>query len=420
MKFLATLFLLAVAASPEIRHFRYERAIQNMPQPARQTCVALDPALFVHAAPGLADLRLYRDGAEIPYLIQMSAPSAPSSEQTIEALNLGQHSGQTVFDAAMPGGSYSDLALKVTDKNFIATVTVSGSQRQTGPATKLGDYTIFDLSRQRLGRSTILHLPVSDFRYLHFRIAGPLSPENLGGLSVATLPAGQGAYAVVAESSQVTQKDHASIVEFTVPARVPVDRVVFVAGATPANFSRDVTIEARPIVQPPASDSAEPPPPVSSSGNLLRVHTVQDDHRIDQEHLGVDAPQASFDAPSRWTVTIDNGDNAPLVPASVRLEMVRRSLCFEAAVGAYTLYYGDAKLSPPRYDLGQFLVVLPAHTAEATTGPEQPNPDYQARPDDRPFTEKHPVLLWVALALVVAVLGAIALRTAKGSRPQQT
>ena len=416
MKVLAALVLLA-AASPEIRYFRYERPIQNTPQQARQTCLALDPALFAHASPGLADLRLYRDSTETPYLIQMSAPSAPSSELNIEPLNLGERGGQTVFDAAMPSGSYSDLALKVTGRDFIATVTVTGSQQQTGPATKIGDYTIFDLTRQRLGRSTVLHLPTSDFRYLHFRISGSLRPENVGGLSVAPLPAGQPAYTVVAESAQVTQKDHTSIIEFTVPAHVPVDRVVFVAGTTPANFSRDVTVEAQPIVQPSAGDSAEPPAPVSSSGNLLRVHTVQDDRRIDLEHLDVETPQARFDSPSRWLITIDNGDNAPLVPASVRLEMVKRSLCFESARGAYTLYYDDSKLSPPRYDVGQFLVVRPADAAQATTGPEQPNLAYQARPDDRPFTEKHPALLWFALGLVVAVLGAIAFRTARTTGP---
>jgi hypothetical protein len=417
VKALAALLLLAAAASPEIRYFLYERPIQNTPQPARQTCLVLDPGLFAHASPGLADLRLYRDGVETPFLIQMSAPAAPSSEQSIEPLNRGERGGQTVFDAAMPSGSYSDLALKVTGRDFIATATVTGSQQQTGPATKIGAYTIFDLTRQRLGRSTVLHLPVSDFRYLHFRIAGPLRPDNFDGLSVAPLPAGQPAYTLVAESAQVTQKDHTSIIEFIVPAHVPVDRVVFVAGATPANFSRDVTIEARPIVPPPAGDSAEPPAPVSSSGNLLRVHTVQDDHHIDQEHLDVDAPQASFDTSSRWTVAIDNGDNAPLVPASVRLEMVKRNLCFEAAVGGYTLYYGDSKLSLPRYDLGQFVVIRPSDAAQAIAGPEQPNPEYQARPDDRPFTEKHPVLLWFALALVVAVLGMIALRTARTTRP---
>jgi hypothetical protein len=320
----------------------------------------------------------------------------------------------------MPEGSYSDLVLNVSGRDFIATATVTGSQQQGGPATKVGDYTLFDLTRQRLGRSTVLHLPPSDFRYLHFRIAGPLRPEAIAGLSALQLPSGEPSYALVAESKQVRLKDHASVIEFTVPPHAPVDRIAVVPGATPANFSRDATIEVRAMVQSPSGNSAEPPAPMVSTGNLLRVHTVEDNHRIDQEHLEVDAPEANFDWPSKWTITIDNGDNAPLTPASVRLEMVKRSVCFEASGGKYSLYYGDARLNAPRYDLGQFLVVRVKEAAQAGAGPEQPNPEYQPRPDDRPFTERHPLLLWVALALVVILLGSIALRTAKTTHPQQS
>jgi hypothetical protein len=53
-----------------------------------------------------------------------------------------------------------------------------------------------------------------------------------------------------------------------------------------------------------------------------------------------------------------------------------------------------------------------------TFGPEKENPQYKKRPDARPFTERHPALLWVTLIAVVLVLGAVALRTAKQSAPK--
>ncbi len=183
---------------------------------------------------------------------------------------------------------------------------------------------------------------------------------------------------------------------------------------------RPTSVATSPLRSGPSSaapgDSAEPPAPVTSSGNLLRVHILQNDHHIDQENLAIDAPRATFDSTSKWTISIDNGDNAPLVPSSVRLQMLKRVLCFESGSGDYTLYYGDEKLSPPRYDLGQFLCGN-SDAAQAAAGQEQPNPEYQPRPDDRPFTEKHPLLLWFALALVIAVLGAIAFRTARTTGP---
>jgi len=72
----------------------------------------------------------------------------------------------------------------------------------------------------------VLHLPESDFKYLHFRIAGPLSPETITGLSVVRLPSSQPQYVTVAETSSVSRKGHNSVFEITVPGRVPVDRVV--------------------------------------------------------------------------------------------------------------------------------------------------------------------------------------------------
>jgi len=127
----------------------------------------------------------------------------------------------------------------------------------------------------------------------------------------------------------------------------------------------------------------------------------------------VATPQADFNQPAKWTVTIDNGDDAPLEINLVRLQMLERRLCFDAAPGAgYTLYYGDAALAAPRYDYAT-LFRPQANAAQVQAGPEQPNPTYQPRPDDRPFTEKHPALLWVALALVVVLLGLIAIRSVK-------
>jgi hypothetical protein len=79
------------------------------------------------------------------------------------------------------------------------------------------------------------------------------------------------------------------------------------------------------------------------------------------------------------------------------------------------LYYGDAALAAPSYDYAK-LFTLQANASRITASPEEPNPAYQPRPDSRPFTEKHPALLWVTLAAVIALLGAVALRSAKPAK----
>lgn len=415
---LAPAALAAPVVKPEIQYFHYERNIQNTPQSARQTCVAVDPAIFAHASPGLADLRIYRGKDETPYVLRKAKPAAVG-EQKLAPMNLGRRDGHTVFDAAMPAGAYSDVQLDVTGKNFIATVEVSGSQSQPGAArTRIGSYTIFDLTRQKLGRSTVLHLPRSDFRFLHFRIDGPIAPQSVNGLRVLRVAASHPRHLTVAASSSVTQQGRDSVLHFTVPARTPVDRIVFAPGASPADFSRDVQVRVQPEKPPKASASAEPPSQSTAYGNLLRIHRIEEGHRLNEERLSVAAPYVVSAAPTDWTVTIENGDDRPISLRWVRLEMVERDLCFYAEGGSgYRLYYGDSALAPPRYDYATLFTLQP-DAATASLGPEVANPDYQPRPDTRPFTERHPALLWAALVLVILLLAAIALRSARHTNPQ--
>jgi hypothetical protein len=418
MKVSAAVLLLAMAvASPDPRYFRYQRPIQHS---SGQSCLVLEPGIFAHAAPQLADLRLYRDGAETPFAVRVAA-SAEAAPKTIAPLNIGLRGGQTVFDASLPDSPYSDIQLTVAARDFIATVAVTGSQTQAGGAeTKLGSYTIFDLTRQRLGRSTMLHLPVSDFRYLHFRIIGPLGPESVNGLTVGRPPASPPAYSAVAQTSRFEPKGRSSIFTFVVPAHVPVERIAFTPGTSPAQFSRDVSIAVSAVSAPPSIDAPQPPPPVNSYGNILRVHSLQNGRQIDEERLAIDAPWVDLSTPAKWTITIDNGDDAPLSLESVQLQMLERTLCFEAESNAnYWLAYGDPALSAPRYDYAT-LFAAQANAAQIAAGPEQPNAGYQPRPDDRPFSERHPALMWVALAVVIALLGGIALRTARPANPPGT
>jgi len=424
MKVRAAVALLALAAAtPQIRYFRYERAIAIPGGRAGQTCVALDAETFAHAAPGLADVRLYRgpngDATETAYVVREAAAPEPQPKE-IAPLNLGKHGGTTTFEAAMPAARYSDVVLDIAGKNFIATVAVTGSQTETGnEGTELGMFTIFDLTGQKLGRSTVLHLPESDLRYLYFAITGPVKPADVQGLSVERV-ATQQPFVAVAAAGKIVQNGRETQATFTVPAHVPVDRVEFTVGDPGVNFSRDVTVRAEPAIPAKPMTDQEPAQPAESTGNLLRVHEIRDGMQINEQRLAVDAPYTGSGASSaRWTVTIDNGDDPPLDLTSVRLEMAERRLCFDAAAGAaYTLYYGDAALQAPQYDYAR-LFAPEKDAAEATLGPEEANPEYEARPDARPFTERYPWLLWVALVLVVGLLGAVALRTAKESAPPQ-
>ncbi|MDR3792808.1 MAG: DUF3999 family protein [Terracidiphilus sp.] len=410
----ALLLLLALAdAAPQREYFRYQRLIAV--SAAGQACLALDPAVFAHSAPQLADLRLYRDGAEVPYVLRTAATPSEGKTQAFDLLNKGEHQGRVSFDAELPSQPYSDIEIEILAKDFIATVTVTASRdRSAKSPTKLGSFTVFDLSRQCLGRSTVLHLPISDLPWLHFEIAGPLHPEQVTAVQVQRQTSAAPTYVVIAATTQIERRGKQSLAVFTLPAHVPVDRVFVEPAAQSIQFSRAATVAVAPGT-PPTDGST--PQTVVTTGYILRVHSTENGQRIDEEQLSLDPPQNYLDGPTRWTVSIDNGDDAPLALRQIRLEMLERRLCFEAAPGAvYTLFYGDSALSAPRYDYAS-LFAERANAARATLGPEQPNPAYKPRPDLRPFTEKHPALLSIALAAVVLLLGFIALRSLpKGPR----
>jgi hypothetical protein len=109
------------------------------------------------------------------------------------------------------------------------------------------------------------------------------------------------------------------------------------------------------------------------------------------------------------TVAVKNGNDQPLPIRAVQLEMRQRTVCFEVRSGnTYTLRYGDVALHAPVYDFARL------YTGErlpmvAVLGPEALNPEFRARADDRPYSERHPEVLWIALLAVVAALGATAL-----------
>ena len=111
----------------------------------------------------------------------------------------------------------------------------------------------------------------------------------------------------------------------------------------------------------------------------------------------------------RITLRIDNGDDPPLKIDAVQPHSVERRLYFEPqGKTSLKLYYGDEKLSTPVYDYAKFFKADPA-AVQARLGPDTHNPSYTGRPDDRPWSERHPVVLWAAMILAVAILALLAI-----------
>ncbi|MEO6805653.1 MAG: DUF3999 family protein [Edaphobacter sp.] len=403
-----------VTADP---HFlRYERTI-TVPVGAGQSCAVIDPQIFPHAAASLKDLRIYQEGRELPYAITLSAPRQLDSD-TAHVRNLGIRGRNIVFDVEMPNRPYTEITLDLAGQDFLATATVSGTRdpnysHQTG----LGEFTLFDLTSQHLSRNTTLHLQETDLPYLHIELAvSPATgnrgfvvrPEMVQGVTVPPSREAQTLYTTAATATAIMQHGRQSVATFALPERIPIDRVSFdIAPNFKANFSRDVRITDRPDGTPNfASETA--------AGTVFRVHLTQAGREIRQEQLSVPATIGSnMQSAATVEVAVDNGDDQPLPMTAIRLEMRQRKICFDASTARpIVLFYGDAALAAPQYDYARLFSPSEA-VRVAQLGPEEKNPAFRERPDTRPFTERHPHLLWIALLGVICVLAIVAIRSSK-------
>ena len=351
---------------------------------------------------------------ETPFALSESA-AQPVEVESASVQNLGERAGNLEFDLVMPKRSYSEVDLQLDAINFVATAKISGSELPGGPSTSLGSFALFDLTGQHLSRSTALPLQESTFSRLHVelhltnttggRFEG-LSPTIVQGATVPASREAQTVYSVVALSGGMQQKGTASVATIEVPAHVPIERASVVLDPEfKRDFLRSVSVQAG------TGDGRE-----REDGEISRVTRVSSglDPGINAAKLSVDAVLgANLRGPTTVTVAIENGNDPPLPIQKVRLEMRQRTVCFEAQPGsAYTLRYGDVALRAPVYDFARLYTGEPK-PAIAVLGQEKVNPDFRARDDNRPYTERHPEILWIGLLAVVAALGATAMHSVK-------
>jgi hypothetical protein len=423
-------------ATPQF--MKYERGL-SVGAGTGQACAVLDAQVFPHAAPSLADLRIFptQDGTgrEVPYAITLSEAVTEETEPA-RLLNVGTDSSgkKIVFELEMPARAYTDVTLDLDPavRNFIATATVEGADELGSyvKVTQLGTFTLFDLASQHLSRDTTLPLQESTFHYLHLVLnvsaapggtapAGAFVPAMVRGAQVPPSREAQILYTTVAETASVATVGRESRATFDVPVRVPVERVSFqLAPGFKANFSRDVRVTA--TIEPgakPADGDGRAPLPEVITGNILRVHATETGREIRAEQLGIPAILGSnLQQPAKIEVAIENGDDEPLPISAVRLEMRQRKLCFDVPASGGTglaLFFGDSRLAAPVYDYAR-LFSASSDALAAGLGPETLNPGYRPRPEEeRPFAERHPEVLWIALIAVICVLGMVALKSSR-------
>ena len=399
-----------LAANASFAYFRYERPAE----PAKTTgqhYVVVDETFWQHARPDLGDVRMYWEQTEIPYKLTMENGGTETERKSFRVLQPGIVGGKTQFLLDMAGvAEYDRIELKLATKDFVAHARVEGQDDPHGARwADLGTTTLYDLSTEKLGRNSTLQIPLTNYKYLRVTVDRAVKPGDVEGGTAEATRARQAVWRDLSSKAAISQENgnrpgdangthgKATVLTFSIPGNIPVERLVFTIDPAQENFRRPVEIQ---------SDKGS----VFGSGEITRIHMLRNGQKINVEQTSLDIEGIG---PAALKIKIQNGDDAPLEISDARLQQYERRIYFDSPSGSEAhFYYGDEKLGAPIFDYAK-LFEKNANADQVLLRPEQANSAYTGRPDDRPWSERHPAVLWVAIIAAVAILGTIALRSMK-------
>ncbi len=385
---------LVLAAFPQ---WKYERVIETGAR-TQTVSVAVPPSIYANAQPSLADLRVVDGRGRIVPFILRTPPPAPSETWVSAALTdqgfvSGQYS-QVVADLGTNHDVYGVLDVGTPLDAFATTVDVDASDDRATWRTIRTGAPIYDYERDGLATNTRVTFPSSTARYLRVRVldrssAFPIDSIRVGA-PVNAVPESTRYPLVVAPAhhdagAQTTSHPVEGIDD------VPIGR--FRIASSTSRFVRMVDVQT------------------SDDGTSWEMIASQQISRTGpgRDSLFLDFGEAQ--AP-HWRLIIHNGDDPPL--AGVRIEAfgAPRRIDFDASPAAapYRLIYGNPSAPSPSFDyaLTHSAVVLDRATDVALGAPVR-NPAFV--PTTRPWTDRNPWVLWLALGIAVVGIGGIAVRT---------
>lgn len=409
---LSILFLLAaigaVAYAADLpsawRSWRYSRAIAGYSLGAGSPVTILLPwELFSRSNSHGADFRIIDEhGQEIAYFLAVAKGELKTETRPSQ-----------IMERSFVPGQFTQIVVRITDKQLGAEPWFN-TYRLITPETDFMDWVetavsddahkwrIIDakspISRFRKhgldGNQTVQFEGYSNQRFLRLRIMNPDSQFPVNGVEVlyrnlfepprSLFPA-----AFSPEKSPDTLQSSWRT-DLSTP-NLPVSELDF--AISQSEFFRAVRVST------------------SEEGKEWSFRAAGEIYRFQQsgklrESLRIDFPEtfARF-----WRVDIVNGNDRPLADVHLEIRGLERRVTFRAEPGStYRLLYGNDRALPAQYDFARIFDpsdkrVLP----QAQLGSEEPTSNYA---DPRPYTERHPNLLWLVVGVAVALLGYAALR----------
>jgi hypothetical protein len=390
---------LALAAVPP----SFEREITL--DGAGRVSVRLDRDVYEAARADLGDIRVVDEGGhDVPYLVDRAEVAGPSTEARPAVRNRGWRAdgaATAVLDFGRRTGKRR-LQLRLSGDNFRRRVAVEGSDDGVAWTTLVDEAWVFAVPGPGPARYETVELPENDFPRL--RVVVHPGPDEKGrpGIEDALVPGdarpGEREEPLVPRwSAAQDEKTRDTWITLDHGARHQPFLAVELDVAD-ERFFREVRVEAR--------HEAEADSPAVGWDEIGRGAI----YRL--EHEGRRRECVRIEARGRGRslrIRVRNRDDRPLRLRAVVVRVPVERLLFEASPpGRYRLTYGSAGRGAPSYDLAR--TAGDVATWGASARPTRLGPPRRLTAGEeakRPWTERHPSLLWAGLLAVVLALGAL-------------
>lgn len=371
--------------------------------------IQLPPAVTSRLKPDLSDIRiLNKQKKEVPYIIQTEQPTSETilfREYKILSIEKGKK--QTTLILQNPDRSkINNIHLVIKNADVDKTLRLSGSNDRKEWYVIRDRYLISDVySQTETSAIKIFDFPLSDYQYFKINISDSLSPP------LNILRAGY--YDVYRENAKysetltplVTQRDSSETkttwVRISFPEPQLINKIDFTI-IGPRYYMRHCELG------------------IITDKSLQNKKTEKIFTPIKQFSFssnGMNSLQLNDFRATEYFIKIENNDNPPLQLESVKCSQINHSLLsWLKKEGNYSIAFGNQKVVSPNYDLVNFkdsidnVVVL--HPGPIISiGDEKP---LEAKAEIGIFNSS--TFIWIALAVVVAVLGFMSVKMLRETR----
>jgi hypothetical protein len=392
------------AQSPEDwKHWRYSASIQaGETATDRYVAIPVPIQIVDQARHGLGDLRVVdRERREVPYVLRARTGGINAEwhesrvlDQSAVAKSFAQAIGDTGASARVHNAARLGFD---TTEDFLSWVEVAASDDAREWRVLRERAPVYKLRAEGMGEHLTLNYPETPSRYIRFRILDGTTTVKVVGIETAyeTETAAELTPAPLSFAATTTRPQHSA---FVASGALKLPIAAFTITTTQPLFDRPLSVEV-------SQDGSEWRH--LASGHIYRVV----EHGQERSSLDVRVPET---AAPYWRVTVYDRNDRPLPDLAVHAETIPRRVVFRQQPSErYRLLFGNDEASAPQYELARLTDAASLDAATVVTiGNSEPNANYA---DPAPWTERHPVVVWSGLVLIVLALGLLAMRTLKSA-----